>query len=103
MKRRAPGKVHRQRRITLSIFPCEYRYVCVGKRPEAIELVGTVDREKEDVDRCGDFAVSEETPPQPADARSFKPRFLEPKCKQDKDSSGNEIEPGSEPRKQVQP
>src|ERR1700686_3466404 len=103
MKGRAPGKVHRQRRITLAIFPGEKRYICVGKGSEAAKLIPTIDHEKEYVNRCGNFAVGEETPPQPGAACSFGPRLFEPKCKQDKDSSGDEIQPGGEPRKQVQP
>src|SRR4029077_15285789 len=107
-KGRAPGKVHRQRRIAMAIFPGEKRYVCIGKRSEAIKLVGTIDHEKEYVNRCGNFAVGDETPPQVADACYFGPRLFEPcpfkpKRKQDKDSSGDEVQPGGEPRKQVQP
>ena len=73
MKRRAPGKVRRQRRIPLPKFPREYRHVGIGKGPEAVKLISTIDDKKECINRRGDFAVVDETPPQQATAHSFTP------------------------------
>src|SRR5208337_3853690 len=57
VKGRAPGKVRRQRRIHLALFPGAYGYIGTEKGSVAVKLVGTIKQEKEQVNGCGDFAV----------------------------------------------
>ena len=97
-ERSGPRKVCRQRRIQRSLFLCKHRYIGVGKRFEAPELVEPVNHQEKRVHRSGDLAIAHQPLPQLPSPHTFKPKH-----EQKKNASRHKIEAGGEPRKQVQP
>src|SRR5436309_2637570 len=98
MEGRAPGEIRGQSRILQPLFPGKQRDIGAGERSETIEIVITLDQQKERVDGRCNLDVGEESPRQLVPAQALKPEHC-----QKKNSRSHEIEAGSETSQQVQP